>query len=683
MRKISGVKKDLNLRIKKAMFIASCIGLIPMTVTGCGKEEKSVYTTNVTDEKDVNIYNESGDVIATLTANDDVENIVITSEKPKNKNKQYESIIVSNDGELISGYIDGKDLNLKAVGEIEEFYSSDEKFNIGIVAGTAGVYARENKIVDRNTKNAELLAPYTYVLCGLPETSKDNAYTWRKILYFVNDEVKTAYMVDDYLLDIENLEKNRKFKVLTDLRLRNKPSTDDGEIALTLKPEDEIYIVPNVAGKEDEKYSWVQVAYCDPTTKSVELGWVAAIDKENNINYIEEVLVEEDVELEQLQNEVKISRRVDTTSANYADLKLREEPGTKAEILSKLEHGTTVYVTQNDINECENSDKINGFHWIKVTLKNGETGYVASDYLTEPDLSLEAEQNITYRNIQIYNEGKRDVVTGIDVAPESVGIGNFEEILKGNISISSNNGTGTIRNVGDKPDFVYIKLGATGYGKNFVIAGKDGNSKANLQARIDIAMSFANACEEYGVPYGFYYYSQAINEEETQKEIDYITAALHNTEGLKHHVLPLAVDIEELSGRMALHSSKSYKNKEELTSLKQKMMEELREKLGHEVIIYSDKNALQGIIDYSLLSDKNKEGIWLVDCSPTHSNALQKMEMVDDIAIRQVVLDTTIAPGVSIDVNIMNLEDFKQYTDKIPDAEYTFEKADDRTHEDR
>ena len=687
MKKINGVKKDLKLRIKKAIFIASCVGLIPITTTGCGEEEKSIYTTNLTDEKDVNIYNKSGDIIGTLPGNDEVENAVITLENPKKKDKKYEAVIVSNDGELVSGYVDGKDLNFEDIDEIKNFYLSNEKFNIGIVVGTDGVYARQNKILDKYTENAELLEPDTYVLCGLPETSKDNAYTWRKILYFINDEVKTAYMVNDYLLDIENLEENRKFKVIVSpqLRLRDKASTQTGEILATLKTDTEIYEVPNVSGIEDERYSWIQVAYVDPITKSVELGWVAATDKKNKINHIEEVFVEDrnEFELEDFQNEAIISKIVDTCSANYADLKLRVQPGTHSEILSKLENGTIVYVTQDDIIESENSKKIDGFQWIKIILKNGETGYVASEYLTEVENSLDEEKNVLYRDIEIYNEGKEKVVTGIDVTPDYMSIGNFEEILKGNISIASNTGIGTIRNLGNKPDFIYIKLGATGYGNNFVIAGQGGNSEKNLQKRINTTMSFANACEEYSVPYGFYYYSQAINEEETKKEIDYISRALSNTEKLKYHVLPLAIDIEELKGRMGIYSGKAYENKKKLTILKQEMMENLRSKLNNEVIIYSDRNALQGIIDYTLLSNENKKGIWLVDCNQAHSDSLKNMELVDDISIRQVRLDSTIAKNVSVDVNVMKLEDFKEYTSKIPEVEYSFKETDERSFEDR
>lgn len=680
-------KKATRIGIKAAIAGTALTGLV-MHFASCNPIDvnESIHVANLRNDKDVEIYDENGNVITTYKGNDSIENPVISLEVVKKNGKKYRVYIADSNGDLKEGYVSGKDIEKSETIEIENFYDEEHNVNIGIVAASNGVYARQNKILEKNAQDAKLLERGTYVICGLPETSNDNSYTWRKIIYFEGDTPKTAYMADEYLLNIENLEENRKVRVITDiLRVRQKPSTETGEVEAKLSRDDCVYVVPNVVGANDDKHDWIYIAYKDAEANEVKLGWIATNDKSRNVNYIEDVeeKVNTDIKTEETvlneEKDTRIKRIVDTSSASYADLKLREAPGTSSGIKMKLANGTTVYVTERFLEESEDSKEINGHKWIKVILENGDTGYVASEYLIEAEQDKSEEKKIVpYKTVKMFGEGNIDGVVGIDVAPENMGIGNFEEILKGNLSISTDTAVG---NLGSKPQFVIIKLGSTGYGDKFSIVGMNGKTDAeSIENRKNLVRAFINKCEEYKIPYGCYYYSQAINEPETLKEIDYIVDIFSGMGNLKYNVLPIAVDIENLEGRMGDFAVESQSNKRKLTMLKQAMMENLRGKLGNDVIIYSDRNAMQSIIDYTLLSEENRDGIWLVDCSSKHSNSLQKMGLTDDIGIRQVKLDVSLSQTAAIDVDFMDLERYKEYINQVDGLSVTF-KNEERVRE--
>lgn len=690
--KIVGYRKIPAKKFKK-IILAGAIGLAALNSTSCknSQDSRSVYTSTITNENDVNLYDKDGNIITTFSGNDEEKNFIITSKKVRAGDKKYEAVVIEDNGDMISGYLEGNDINIKEMDEVKDFYDKEDKFNIGIIAAPDGVFARQEKKVDKNTENANLLNEGTYVLCGLPETSKDNAYTWRKILYFEDDILKTAYMVEDYLLDLENIEKNKSFRVeVSELRLREDASVNVD--AITSIPNGEnVYLVKNVASKQDDIYNWLYVAYNNVELSEIELGWVAATDRVNDIDYLKEIVDEpnelEDKEIsskikrERDSNNTRIKQIVDTSSANYNDLKLRNEPTIKSDIKAKLQDGTEVFITQNYIDDSEKIKNIDGFDWIQVILENGETGYVAKKYLRADKIVDDKDPTIEVnKRTKVFDEGYIDGVVGIDIVPEIIGIGNFEEILKGNISISSETGIG---NIGEKPEFIYLSMGASAYG-DFAIVGEGGKiDSESIEKRKESVRAFINKCEEYKIPWGGYYYSQARNEDETQQEIDYIKDVFNGMGDLKYNVIPFAVDIENQSGIMAQYVNGSFERKEELTGLKESMMESLRNELNQEVVMYSDHNSLVEIIDYTLLSERNKKDMWIVDPNKTHSDDLINMGLVDYIGNRQVALDTNIYQGINVDIDFMNLDVFKNYIKGIEEVNYEFIEKNENTIEER
>lgn len=712
----------------------------------------TVYVSTVDNTRDVKLYNEDGEVVDTFLGNDEIINPAISIKSGEDELEKSQVYVQDDEGNIVKGYMDTSDISQKNTTKIKGFFNEDEEVNIGIVSAPNGVFARQNKIVDKNTDDAELLPQGTYVLCGIPETSKDNSYTWRKIVYFKDGEnAKIAYMVDEYLLDIEDLEQYRKLEVTYDfLNVRQNPTKDVDNKKYKLEQGDLVYVVPNIKGKVDEKNDWIFVAYRNRETDEIEFGWIAGADREYDEVYVEEVnesvempIVDSRIEMivdtssvdnvdlkyreapgtdakikEKLQHgtrvyvmqssfeqikevdgfkwikiflengdsgyvaleylkdkeisqepelnnpqDTRIQMIVDTSSVDYADLKLREAPGTDAKIKMNLQDGTRVYTTQRFIDEANKSEKINGHKWIQVISESGETGYVAMDYIVEAEREVESgPRTVEYRKMKVPGKGTVDGALILDA--QGLSIGDYEEIFKGNISIPGSYG------YGEKIEGVMIKIGATGY-------AYDEFSIASGQNRINWARSLINLCEKYKIPYGTYYYTQAINEEETRKEIEYILGIFDGMGELEYNLLGLAVDVENSNNeepcRMLRYARKSEENRQKLTELKIDMMEELIARTGQEVILYSDRHALKSIIDYTKLGPEVFERMWLVNHSDGgHVDDLEKMGVLEESSFWQVEVDEPFIKNKDMDLSIITKERFQELM-KNGDIEIVFD----------
>ena len=408
-----------------------------------------------------------------------------------------------------------------------------------------------------------------------------------------------------------------------DLKLREAPGTD-AKIKMRLQDGTTVYTTQRFIDEAEKSevidgHKWIQVIAENGTTGVVAYDYI--VDK-------------------------RIEMIVDTSSVGNADLKLREAPGTDAKIKMRLQDGTTVYTTQRFIDEAEKSEVIDGHKWIQVIAEDGTAGVVAYDYVVKAERGEVGASTVEYREMDIPGKGKVEGVLILDSTELSVG--DFEEILKGNLEIPGK--------YGKKPAGIIIKIGATGYGDTFSIATK--------QDKIDKARALMNLCERYGMMFGTYYYDQAINKPETDAEIDFILSVYSGMGELQYNRLGLAIDIENGPNgtcRMLKFAKQSSENRQYLTELKKYMMEELRKRTGQEVIIYSNKNELKSIIDYTKLSDSDLERMWLVNPSGEgHVKGLQSMGILQNSSFWQVELDKELPGYGRIDLSVMTKERFQE-----------------------
>ena len=98
-------------------------------------------------------------------------------------------------------------------------------------------------------------------------------------------------------------------------------------------------------------------------------------------------------------------------------------------------------------------------------------------------------------------------------------------------------------------NYVYIRIGGRGY-------GQAGNFYTDPNNQV-----FIDACEYLGVPYGFYYIDEALNDLEINEEIDFVKDFLANN-STSMCKLPLVIDLEYFDG--AGRSDNSWDGRAEL-----------------------------------------------------------------------------------------------------------------------
>lgn len=436
----------------------------------------------------------------------------------------------------------------------------------------------------------------------------------------------------------------------------------DSDIIYQIANGEEVILLPNVPSVSDGDYDWFYVAA--NTDEGIKTGYAAATYYTSNgvihyLNYQEE---KEDVEAKNPQGEMLI-KVVDTSSDSGVDLKLREEPGIDSKIISEIENGTKVYTYQEALDISSELGEVDGHNWVQVYLTNGKTGYVASEYIK--DDKVERKDNSSVITLDFgKNEGKITGYYGIDVNNVSIPT-DFEALITNDFDYTTSPYS-VSRNVSamKRPEFVMFKLGATYTSSRY----KTATLASDNFTCLDKIRSMVAICEENHVPYGFYYYSQAITEKDADIEADFIREALSQIGTSKYNVLPFAIDVEDyvyINGQnvptRVLEHTKVY-GKKSPTEAMNHLMNRVREENDMEVISYLSHSGYTDLIDHEDLDKINQKNPWIVNPSSVHSNifASQYPDVLDNTIMRQIALDGYYK-GVPFDIDIIN----KDYFDKV------------------
>ena len=206
--------------------------------------------------------------------------------------------------------------------------------------------------------------------------------------------------------------------------------------------------------------------------------------------------------------------------------------------------------------------------------------------------------------IKTYTKPNEQLV-GIDVNKGETYL--LEEILLSNNRI---NNTTVIEEdtydtsiVSGKIGFVYLKLGSSSY------------SVEKDYQTIDYVLyeSYAAVCDKLKIPYGFYYYSTAVTQEEADKEYDAIVKRLDSLKTKKYNVLPIAIDVE-----LADNYNKDRQFGKNVTQVKAYLANKLYEKYGKTVLYTSGKTAsslsekrILDLVEYRNATQEKSLNIWL------------------------------------------------------------------------
>lgn len=660
--KLNGLSRRGKIALLTALTAATAISASQSFF----KEDDYVYLVDLTDkfEDDASLVDKDGKEID-IDTNDRSKLLAIVDEKKTKKGKQYQTILVNEQGEMFSGYMDGKYLDDKSIDKVK--VRNDVLAETNVVYAQSGLWLRDNdkKEIDHHTDDAYCLPEGSYIATSdVFETSKDNSYQWKEAVYVDGDELKHGYVVGDYIRsnnfsDIEG----KKFEVSSQsgLKLRDSASLDS-EIVYQIGDGEKVVLLPNVPSVSDDQYDWFYVAV--NTDEGIKVGYAAATYYTSNgvINYLNYQGEKEDFATKKSQGEMLI-KVVDTSSDSGVDLKLREEPGLDSKIISEIENGTKVYTFQEALDISSMLGEVDGHNWVQIYLTNGKSGYVASEYIK--DDKVERKDNSSVITLDFgKNEGKITGYYGIDVNNVSIPT-DFEALITNDYDYTSS-AYSVSRDVSamKRPEFVMFKLGATYTSSRYETATLATDNFTCL----DKIQSMVAICEENHVPYGFYYYSQAINEKDADIEAEFIHEALSQIGTSKYNVLPFAIDVEDyvyVNGQniptRVLEYTRAY-GKESPTKAMNYLMNRVREENDMEVISYLSHSGYTDLIDHEDLDKINQKNSWIVNPSSVHSDIFssQYPDVLDNTIMRQIALDGSYK-GVPFDINLMN----KSYFDKV------------------
>ena len=624
-----------------------------------------------------------------------------------------EVTLVDEDGKMQTGFVDEEYLSKKDIQKVDlskaplniskdSTESFDETY---VVSAKSGVWLRPNTKLDRNSEEAILLEPGTYVLGGDSTViSSDNHYLWRKVITLYNGKLIVEFIADEYLMNADfNKAKGEHFRVNSSiLNLRSEPSAKSNRLT-TLKKGTEVILVPNVGVETDDPiHDWFYVAV--KGEDGINFGYAAAtLYKENGdvINYLKSIDIEESVneqekeEKEKSEHTIKHSvvKQVNTKDVGGVTLKLREKPTTESPIVARIENGTLINTTEEDFDSALKSESVDGHKWLYVETAEGENGYVATEYLDDYTQTREKYQLINARFGPKSYQGYFGIDVNATLDPH-VTAGSIGEILTQNHTYKNdpNFADGTVLK---KPDFVSIKMGSSAQLSPFTIMQDrtDGSGKKyKPEDAYKKVLSIAKVCEQAEVPYGFYYYSMATTEEEAKKQREYIEGFYKYAGNLRYNILPLGYDVEQGRTESSHLPFRNMTFVEEngvvaFTELVNNDMNELRKieskYSGAGVILYTDHNVLlkkgreedkrlEGeIIDYSLLDEQNKK-LWMVQNSKGHYNALERdnPEAIPNIMVRQsnvwtgenqISIKTKVKGNVPVDYDFIVKEVLEKY----------------------
>ncbi len=252
---------------------------------------------------------------------------------------------------------------------------------------------------------------------------------------------------------------------------------------------------------------------------------------------------------------------VDVSSAGTDFLRLRSKPSTSGEIIGNISDGSVVCSTKADANNMVSDSK---HKWIKIHAGSVE-GWVASEYLV-----LRSQQNnhgIDGTEYDFGNEGCLNGVFGVDFAdwvnPEGVRT----------LFATSSSYTDDFPEMNESmPKFAIMRIGATGYGDSFSFIKASQDRVNNMEKIISIL-------NEYGVPFGVYYVSQATTIEEANAEVENILAfckLLNLLEG-DQFMLPLYIDIEDAGGKARITENARKNGKSQQTAIINYIMNKVRD----------------------------------------------------------------------------------------------------------
>lgn len=174
----------------------------------------------------------------------------------------------------------------------------------------------------------------------------------------------------------------------------------------------------------------------------------------------------------------------------------------------------------------------------------------------------------------------------------------FQKDVAVGIDVSEHNGKIDWVSVSENADFAFIRVGYRGYGTGKI-------------AEDELAEDNLRDAQKAGIPFGVYFYSQAISEEEAEKEADFVLKTVRHYKPQ----LPLIIDFEYASdeeGNKTGRLFEAHLSSEENTNIINAFCRKIKDK-GYSCGLYASSSVLRFDIDTkNLVKDT---AVWVADYS--------------------------------------------------------------------
>jgi len=659
--KISKNSKS-SLSLKQVIKIAIAMGIGVATITQCASvfSGDKVTILRAMDkegdefENSIPIYDEDGKLI---TQTIDGSFMFFDGKYDSGEEDYIPVYALSDSGETISGYvspdyfaevtcIDADDLRL--YNTMYKVNNSGEKVNF-----------RTTPEMGRNNI-AMKIDDGTYFLGASKLVSNKDASIWVPGLIFTEDGMTTGYVRSDcveredsigIVSDKHNLvQRKRKVMEVHTSGVPLKLRTEDRDVSnndnkLNEIPNDSIVYVVGREEVEKNGIKWTEVEYNDPNIGTV-TGWVAS-------DYL--------TEAKMVKKQVK----------KGIELRVRSKPGIDNIELARIQEGTELEIPELLL---KTAAKEGDYTWVEVILRDGTRGYVATEYLEdvkektaeeteqikEQERSDRAKRVEEIRKWTVVNE--RGNVTGMDVS--FVNGENVAKILDDDNAIGDetyrpNDGIYASSDLGGKINYVLISIGAMSQNSSTIFDR-------------DYFLDCADECEKRGIPYGFYFYSTALDEEEVDLELEFISECMDaiKPEERKYDLLPFGYDREAGDGRIEDRKLYPGIDTSEISAYE---INKLREMLPYNVVLYGGGRDLgtpgSTVLDIdkvNSLLDGDPIDIWVALHRNKDGNSIVEPSQAENIdsTDSNVVMIQTILSGevtkshIAVDINIAEEDEY-------------------------
>lgn len=297
-----------NSRLMKQFASLGTATVLLLSLTGCNKEEKKdkilkaktgkLYLVDVLeDEKKLVLKDFEGNEIKYDFTEDTVA-IVGSEDGVTKKGKEYEVMLVDNDGNITYGYMDGKFLSDTYLDCVNVKNSEFTTYYVSPKDGTT----LDHNIETQNNRKISTLLDLNFQLIGSVNNESEYALSEalivlnNKFIYgFIdsNDLSQAAIILDsitDPIVDNEGIEDNddqnnvepeiiedEVYVVNTNglLNVRSEANTSS-ECIDKLSYGTEVSLVNGVDPKNDSEIKWVYISFKSTTTGELNYGWIAA-----------------------------------------------------------------------------------------------------------------------------------------------------------------------------------------------------------------------------------------------------------------------------------------------------------------------------------------------------------------------------------------------------------------------